>query len=43
MMKWVYSSPDRLWHHGNSKQHPYGANGEHKHLWTWQDGKAKEK
>ena len=27
--------------HGNSKQHPYGANGEHKHLWTWQDGKPK--
>lgn len=27
--------------HGNSKQHPYGANGEHKHLWTWQGGKPK--
>lgn len=27
--------------HGNSKQHPYGANGEHKHLWAWQDGKPK--
>ena len=28
-----------LGNHGNRKQHPYGANGEHKHIITWENGK----